>query len=81
MFETATQQNTRADVEARAEATKAHSWPSFAHPAPLTSEQLRCLNEKARELGRPLTDAERAVLLGDKVPQPRVTGVRVLEVN
>ena len=81
MFETAEQLRANAARQEVPEATRSHSWPSFAHPAPLTNEQLRMLSDKARELSRPLTDAERNVLLGAKAPQPRVTGVHVLEVS
>jgi hypothetical protein len=80
MFETLEQQKAVSTAQEKVEAAKAHSWPVFEHPAPLSNEQLRCLSNKARELGRPLTDEERNVLLGDKAPQPRASAVRFLEV-
>jgi hypothetical protein len=80
MFEPLEQQKTLSYNHEKVEATKAHTWVAFGHPAPLSIEQLRCLSDKARELGRPLTDEERKCLLGDKAPQPHVSSVRVLEV-
>lgn len=78
MFETLEQQRAAAGNLEKARADESHSWPVFEHPGVLSAEQLRCLNEKAQELGRPLTDAERDFLLGAKVPQPRVSAVRFI---
>lgn len=69
MFETLEQQQRAAGNSEKAEADASHSWPIFGHPPALTSEQLRCLNVRAQQLGRPLTAEEAASLLGDKLPQ------------
>ena len=80
MFETlAKQKETQGALEQKL-ADAQHTWPTFEHPAPLSNEQLQMLNAKARELGRPLTAEETTFLLGDKLPKPRVSAVRFLEV-
>jgi tRNA(Leu) C34 or U34 (ribose-2'-O)-methylase TrmL len=80
MFEKFADQKAEQDRQERARAAKYNTWTSFSHPPALTNEQLRCLSDKAQELGRPLTDDEREVLLYGKVRTKFVSGVRVLEV-
>lgn len=68
MFETADDLKAAGNLE-KAEADASHSWPIFSHPPVLSNEQLRCLNVRAQQLGRPLTAEETAALLGDNTPQ------------
>jgi hypothetical protein len=64
MFETLDAQNAAAHRQEQAEADKAHSWVNFTQAPALTDAQLSALREAAQKCGRPLTDAERALVLG-----------------
>ena len=64
MFETREAQNAAADRQEQVEAAKSHTWVNFTMAPALTNEQLSALRDAAQKCGRPLTDAERAVVLG-----------------
>jgi hypothetical protein len=64
MFETLDAQNAAAHRQEQAEAAKAHTWVNFTQAPALTDAQLLALREAAQKCGRPLTDAERAAVLG-----------------
>jgi len=64
MFETRESQIAEADRQERVEAAKAHTWVNFTQAPALTDAQLSALRAAAQKCGRPLTDAERAAVLG-----------------
>ena len=64
MFETREAQIAETDKQEQAEAAKSHTWVNFTQAPALTDAQLSALREAAQKCGRPLTDAERAAVLG-----------------
>ena len=64
MFETIEELQNETARQEQVEAAKAHTWVNFTQAPALTDAQLSALREAAQKCGRPLTDAERAAVLG-----------------
>ena len=64
MFETIEELQNETARQEQVEAAKAHSWVNFTQAPALTNAQLSALSAAAQKCGRPLTDAERAAVLG-----------------
>lgn len=64
MFETIEELQNETARQEQVETDKAHTWVNFTQAPALTDAQLSALREAAQKCGRPLTDAERAAVLG-----------------
>jgi hypothetical protein len=64
MFETLESQIAARNQQEQARADRDHTWINFSTCKPLTDAQLTALREAAQKCGRPLSDAERATVLG-----------------
>jgi hypothetical protein len=79
MFETLESQIVEKNRQEKEEADRSHTWVNFIRGVALTNEQLSALREASAAVGgRPLTDAERQVVLVGKVLPKVLSGIKII---